>query len=114
MGALYCYQSLVLAFCVLSDLLFVMRDPRRIGLIGVLGAKRHHRPPLMTVALVQQRTRCVGVPHGLGTSPNPRQCREKARPSRVPGYDQRPLRSTPEAQPLSSASASSAPCGGRA
>ena len=45
MGALYCYQSLVLAFCVLSDLLFVMRDPRRIGLIGVLGAKRHYRPP---------------------------------------------------------------------
>jgi len=26
------------------------------------------------------RTRCVGVPHGLGASPHPRQCRGKSAP----------------------------------
>ena len=35
MGALYCYQSLVLGFCVLSDLLFVMREAGQD--LGVLG-----------------------------------------------------------------------------
>src|SRR6516162_3091028 len=114
MGALYCYQSLVLAFCVLSDLLFVMRDPRRIGLIGVLGAKRHHRPPLMTVALVQRRTRCVG---GLARSrgipppaPTPRESAPLSRARIRPETSAQHAR----AQPLGSASASSAPCGGRA
>ena len=65
---------------------------------------------LMTVALVQRRTRCVGgLARSRGIPPPAPTPRESAPLSRA-RYNQRPLRSTPEAQPLSSASLALCAC----